>query len=208
MPYTYPSPLTVLERTPQGHQELDRLHLWPRTGALISGLTAMGFLRHWGDVVFVTLSHPKQSPTEHCEAELKLTAGVVVFSVGVNEGSPQASRPTGPAEHACIVFHIHIVSICGRGEHRYVAPCPLRKSDESPRSPSRVVVVVSSRWTSSPFRLGQRPWPLWPSAALIPHLASRRQIHSTRRWASPSVLCLAQHLGGWRRHTPTWRPSW
>ena len=28
-----------------------------------------GFLRHWGDVVFVTLSHPKQSPTEHCEAE-------------------------------------------------------------------------------------------------------------------------------------------
>jgi hypothetical protein len=75
--------------------------------------------------------------------ELVLTAGVVVFSVGVNEGSPQASRPTGPAEHACIVFHIHIVSICGRGEHRYVAPCPLRKSDESPRSPSRVVVVVS-----------------------------------------------------------------
>ena len=69
MPYTYPSPLTALERTPQGHQELDRLHLWPRTGALISGLTAMGFLRHWGDVVFVTLSHPKQSPTEHCEAE-------------------------------------------------------------------------------------------------------------------------------------------
>jgi len=173
MPYTYPSPLTVLERTPQGHQELDRLHLWPRTGALISGLTAMGFLRHWGDVVFVTLSHPKQSPTEHCEAELKLTAGVVVFSVGVNEGSPQASRPTGPAEHACIVFHIHIVSICGRGEHRYVAPCPLRKSDESPRAPcSRVVVVVSNRtnrWTSSPFRLGQRLWPLWPSAALIPH---------------------------------------
>ena len=169
MPYTYPSPLTVLERTPQGHQELDRLHLWPRTGALISGLTAMGFLRHWGDVVFVTLSHPKQSPTEHCEAELKLTAGVVVFSVGVNEGSPQASRPTGPAEHACIVFHIHIVSICGRGEHRYVAPCPLRKSDESPRSPSRVVVVVSNRWTSSPFRLGQRLWPLWPSAALTPH---------------------------------------
>ena len=101
MPYTYPSPLTVLERTPQGHQELDRLHLWPRTGALISGLTAMGFLRHWGDVVFVTLSHPKQSPTEHCEAELKLTAGVVVFSVGVNEGSPQASRPTGPAKHLC-----------------------------------------------------------------------------------------------------------
>ena len=100
MPYTYPSPLTALERTPQGHQELDRLHLWTRTIALISGLTAMGFLRHWGDVVFVTLSHPKQSPTEHCEAELKLTAGVVVFSVGVNEGSPQASRPTGPAEHA------------------------------------------------------------------------------------------------------------
>jgi hypothetical protein len=103
------------------------------------------------------------------QAFLKLTAGVVVFSVGVNEGSPQASRPTGPAEHACIVFHIHIVSICGRGEHRYVAPCPLRKSDESPRSPSRVVVVVSNRWTSSPFRLGQRLWPLWPSAALIPH---------------------------------------
>jgi hypothetical protein len=78
-----------------------------------------------------------------CVRVIKLTAGVVVFSVGVSEGSPQASRPTGPAEHACIVFHIHIVSICGRGEHRYVAPCPLRKSDESPRAPSRVVVVVS-----------------------------------------------------------------
>jgi AmiR/NasT family two-component response regulator len=36
------------------------------------------------DVVFVTQLHPKQSPTEHCEAELKLTAGVVVFSGGVN----------------------------------------------------------------------------------------------------------------------------
>jgi hypothetical protein len=163
------------------------------------------------------IRHPRHRTGVHTDAFtlacgrwicIKLTAGVVVFSVGVNEGSPQASRPTGPAEHACIVFHIHIVSICGRGEHRYVAPYPLRKSDESPRAPSRVVVVVSSRWTSSPFRLGQHPWPLWPSAALIPHLASRRQIHSTRRWASPSVLCLAQHLGGWRQRTPTWRPSW
>jgi hypothetical protein len=33
---------------------------------------------------------------------VKLTAGVCVQCVGVNEGSPQASRPTGPAEHACI----------------------------------------------------------------------------------------------------------
>jgi|LauGreSBDMM110SN_4_FD.fasta_scaffold486265_1 hypothetical protein len=30
------------------------------------------------DVVFVTQSHPKQNPTEHFEAELELTAGVVV----------------------------------------------------------------------------------------------------------------------------------
>jgi hypothetical protein len=37
--------------------------------------------------------------------ELKLSGGVVVFSVGVNEGSPQA-YPTDPL-HACIVFQIH-----------------------------------------------------------------------------------------------------
>jgi hypothetical protein len=48
MPSTYPSPLTALGRKPKGHRELDRLHLWPRTGALTSGLTAKGFLRHWG----------------------------------------------------------------------------------------------------------------------------------------------------------------
>jgi hypothetical protein len=40
--------------------------------------------------------------------------------VSTHEGSPQASRPTGPVEHACIVSHIHFVSICGRGEHRCV----------------------------------------------------------------------------------------
>ena len=163
MPYTYPSPLTALERTPQGHQELDRLHLWPRTGALISGLTAMGFLRHWGDVVFVTLSHPKQSPTEHCEAELKLTAGVVVFSVGVNEGSPQASRPTGPAEHACIVFHIHIVSICGQRASTGTSPLVrFERATRPPRSP-RVLLLLScltdglrrrSGWDSARGRSG------------------------------------------------------
>ena len=164
MPYTHPrSPLTALERTPQGHQELDRLHLWPRTGALISGLTAMGFLRHWGDVVFVTLSHPKQSPTEHCEAELKLTAGVVVFSVGVNEGSPQASRPTGPAEHACIVFHIHIVSICGQRASTGTSPLVrFERATRPPRSP-RVLLLLScltdglrrrSGWDSARGRSG------------------------------------------------------
>jgi hypothetical protein len=46
---------------------------------------------------------PKQSPTEHCEAELKLTAGVVVFSVGVNEGFPQASIDSS-------------ISMCGKGD--------------------------------------------------------------------------------------------
>ena len=42
--------------------------LWPRTVA--RKLTTMGFLRHWGDVVFVnTIQSSQPSPT-NCEAEL------------------------------------------------------------------------------------------------------------------------------------------
>ena len=40
--------------------------LWPRTVA--RKLTTMGFLRHWGDVVFVNTITSQPSPT-NCEAE-------------------------------------------------------------------------------------------------------------------------------------------
>ena len=79
--------------------------LWPRTAA--RDLTTMGFLRHWGDVVFVNTIHPNRA-----QRTVKLSSSspqVWLCSVGVNEGSPQASRPSGPAEHACIYrpyYHI------------------------------------------------------------------------------------------------------
>ena len=79
--------------------------LWPRTAA--RDLTTMGFLRHWGDVVFVNTLHPNRA-----QRTVKLSSSspqVWLCSVGVNEGSSQASRPSGPAEHACIFrpyYHI------------------------------------------------------------------------------------------------------
>jgi len=83
MPYAYPSPLTALERTPQGHQERTCYTFWPRTGALISELTTMRFLRHWGTSCS---SHPNSEPNLTVKKEL--SAGFVVFSGTVNEGSP------------------------------------------------------------------------------------------------------------------------
>ena len=64
--------------------------LWPRTVA--RKLTTMGFLRHWGDVVFVNTIHPNRA-----QRTVKLSSSspqVWLCSVGVNEGSPQASRPS------------------------------------------------------------------------------------------------------------------
>ena len=142
--------------------------LWPRTVA--RKLTTMGFLRHWGDVVFVNTIHPNRA-----QRTVKLSSSspqVWLCSVGVNEGSPQASRPSGPAEHACILirpcYHIgrHAIIIGQR------SICPRDLLESASRSSRRSVVLLllcPDRWTSSPFRLGQRPWPLSPSAALILH---------------------------------------
>ena len=127
----------------------------------------------------VTLSHPKQSPTEHCEAELKLTAGVVVFSVGVNEGSPQASRPTGPAEHACIVFHIHIVSICGQRASTGTLPLVrFERATRLPRSP-RVLLLLSC--------------PTLPSLGVSEALGGRRVVTLSHPKQSPTEHCEAEH---------------
>jgi hypothetical protein len=93
-----------------------------------------------------------------------------VFSMGVNEGYPQASRPACPAEHACIVFHIHIVSICGRGEHRYDA-LPLRKSVEATSFAIACCCCRAYRWTSSPFRRAQPRRPRWSCEGVIPPLS-------------------------------------
>ena len=50
---------------------------------------------------------------------------VAVFSVGVNEGSPQSSTTS----MHCVPHpnHVHL----RKGRAPYVAPCPLRKSDEA-----------------------------------------------------------------------------
>jgi hypothetical protein len=69
-----------------------------------------GVSEAWGDVrdvVFVNTTHQNRAQT-NCEAELKLTAGVVVFNRCGPEGSPLASRP--PARACAYEHNLHALS--------------------------------------------------------------------------------------------------